>query len=457
MSTANSFTEKLNPPTDNLYKFIAIFSLILTPILPTFILSLIISEAIPLPEAIVSYSSASRAVKLYLFGTMFLSFVPVLSGYAAFVLWYRRLQVHKDKILLLESLKAQQEIETQFPEKTKHLKLKSQKKLSSHIINDSRFMWLFKTLDRIILIIKKFFHFTWKSLNNPITFIAFIVSAVFLGLLLIILGVFLALKEDDGEYSYNGFTAPAPVAPAPVPYISFSDESEHLNEEINESIVEKLESVFSNFEENKSVMELFNYSSDGYYSGTDYVSFIYRLRSSFFITELRELSPVPIFIKKPHSESGFSEDTFNLDSRDHFGHYNPEFLNWSGNILNTLLGRPLFCYVTNFYYEKTIKEDVQNFLFYHKIMTSYQYAIEVQNLKEHYLSQLESGTLPHILEEQLKLPDGSKPVFLTSEFPEGTNYPRKDIVAFWIRRMCDGTASHFLEIFSKVEEAYAEY
>ena len=136
------------------------------------------------------------------------------------------------------------------------------------------------------------------------------------------------------------------------------------------------------------------------------------------LSEVQQLSPVPVFLSGPH------KGEFDLKSKDSFGHYNPEFLEWIKEDIIPAKDNPAIRATTQKFFDVYMKDMARSYYLV--------YAIKDQS----------EGLVGDIYLEH------SSDIGELGEYYVYVGYD------FWGRRTIDGTASLFYEILQDLLQTY---
>ncbi|RMA64371.1 TIR domain-containing protein [Ulvibacter antarcticus] len=165
-------------------------------------------------------------------------------------------------------------------------------------------------------------------------------------------------------------------------------------------------------------------------------------KSLISLEKIRFLSPVPIFKSGPHKEE------YNWYSNE-FGHYNPEFIEWTSKYLIPGADDVVFRKKSQSVYDKHLKTLARAYCRTYEALQLDKDLVEVQ--KAAYLEHLASGktgnffrssTYDDYLNEMEELQFGLFPYY--ADVASG----------FWIRREIDGTSGHFIKAIRKLIKTY---
>jgi len=194
------------------------------------------------------------------------------------------------------------------------------------------------------------------------------------------------------------------------------------------------------------------------------------------LKKVRSLSPVPVFISGPHGED------YDLFS-NHFGHYNPEFLDWAKEYVIPASKNAVLRTLTQPFFNAFILQIARAyFLSYQYLKREATYRVYVQKEYVQYLDNIQKGKEPNhglddspetvnriygrqfaqyqyeggglFLEERFKtFGEAYDKAFNKTEYYIGYYYSTT-ACGFWIRRHIDGTAAAFFEILELLLETY---
>ncbi len=158
--------------------------------------------------------------------------------------------------------------------------------------------------------------------------------------------------------------------------------------------------------------------------------FFCQIKKHFFdYDRLQQLADIPIFIKGPHSDK-----QLNLENEYQFGYYNKAFVTWLKDNFIPAASDRTFRKATQVIFDNNIKSIARTFYLVHELL--------FDDLA--YLKQEQATYLELIRTHQL-------PVHYFLKYKDFKDlkakaYPEREVataVAFWIRRMIDGTADEF--------------
>ena len=166
-------------------------------------------------------------------------------------------------------------------------------------------------------------------------------------------------------------------------------------------------------------------------------------KSIINLEKIRFLSPVEVFKSGPHG------DEFNWNSKDDFGHYNPEFIKWATKYLIPAADDEIFRKKTQNVYNKHLKTLARAYCRCYEALQLDKDLLEQE--KTAYLAHLASGNTNNYFRNSIY-----NDYFNDMEFLQYGLFPYYADVAsgFWIRREIDGTAEEFIKAIRKLIKAY---
>lgn len=182
-----------------------------------------------------------------------------------------------------------------------------------------------------------------------------------------------------------------------------------------------------------------------------------RLKNFGAYGELRRLTGMTVFIAGPHDEN-----SLNLNTRNDFGHYNPEFVRRLPELILPAVHDPAFRRLSQPVYNQYLKDLARiHFLTYVKLRNNPDFAVAET---EHYRQLTLSGEMPEYHYEKYFFFMNPKFVanaekgfsfFYKNGFDGGFNgNVVKTVTAFWIRRRIDNTAGDFFEGLKLLLQTY---
>jgi hypothetical protein len=163
--------------------------------------------------------------------------------------------------------------------------------------------------------------------------------------------------------------------------------------------------------------------------------------------DLLKMAGMDPFVSGPHGNR-----QLNLNSRNSFGHYNPEFVQWMNDHLIPAVGDENFRWISDPLYQRYLKRTARTYYLMAKDLFANQVLLEAQAVKYRRIIAgpgLEFVSFPEII--------GIFKQEYIDRYLDGDYYYYNVVDAsagFWLRRYIDGTWPLFQEGLSKLLGAY---
>ena len=167
------------------------------------------------------------------------------------------------------------------------------------------------------------------------------------------------------------------------------------------------------------------------------------LASLISLPELQQMLPCPLYVSGPHHDG-----QWDLDNENSFGHYNPEAIEYLGNIAKKVVGDKKFVKLSKPLIDRYLCRQMHIMIVIHDALYDGSYSQEERETifrtsvesKGMDYAAYETGFFLHLL----NLEDGSY-VYGNIDYR---------FLHFWARRWSDGTIDQFYEVLNKVFKAY---
>lgn len=167
------------------------------------------------------------------------------------------------------------------------------------------------------------------------------------------------------------------------------------------------------------------------------------LASLISLPELQQMLPYPLYVSGPHHDG-----QWDLDNENSFGHYNPEAIEYLGNIAKKVVGDKKFVKLSKPLIDRYLYRQMHIMMVVHDALydgaysqaereTIFRTSVETKGMD---YAAYETGFFLHLL----NLEDGSY-VYGNIDYR---------FLHFWARRWSDGTIDQFYEVLSTVFKAY---
>ena len=167
------------------------------------------------------------------------------------------------------------------------------------------------------------------------------------------------------------------------------------------------------------------------------------LASLISLTELQQMLPCPLYVSGPHHDG-----QWDLDNEEDFGHYNPEAIQFLGNIAQKVVADKKFVELSKPLVDRYLYRQMHIMMVVHDALydgaysqeereTIFRTSVETKGLE---YGAYEVGFFMHLL----KLEDGSY-VYSNIDYR---------FLHFWARRWSDGTIDLFYNALSTIFKAY---